>query len=147
MSETTQPVRLTGLIPNSHTPCRLNCLLGDRITSLSSSDSSLFNFRGDQKHLALDPCLPLPPSMDPNILFLHCKVDPTGQQARVLWFRVGRPVRTAVQGTCRRKLETARGREGSLQHHLFPRPRLPEHSCTLLSPSLCGVHTAEELMR
>ena len=61
MSETTQPVRLTGLIPNSHTPCRLNCLLGDRITSLSSSGSSLSNFRGDQKNLALDPCLLLPP--------------------------------------------------------------------------------------
>ena len=60
MSETTQPVRLTGLIPNSHTPCRLNCLLGDRITSLLSSGSSLSNFCDDQKNLALDPCLLLP---------------------------------------------------------------------------------------
>lgn len=51
MSETTQPVHCTVLIPNSHTPCLLNCLLGDHITSLSTVQVPISNFCGDQKKI------------------------------------------------------------------------------------------------
>ena len=53
------------------------------------------------------------------------------------------PCREHAGGSWRQPGEGKR----SLQHHLFPRPRLPEHSYTLLPPSLCGVHTALELTR
>lgn len=132
LSETTQPARLTVLIPNSHTPCLLNCLLGDHTTSLSRVQVHLSPISVVIKKSCRQPC-PLPPllPLQTSSSFSENWVR-QGRQGGDLCFQLGQLVPRAEWAICTRKPAMARGQESFLAL-----PTSPQSQCAQVPNPLC----------